>query len=377
MKTFQIFACIIFLFTSACQKDKEQQNPQPPTLAEEIESIIQPIIDDQITVGAAVGIIKPGGEKEMFFFGEKNKDHGDIPDENTLFEIGSITKTMTATVLADMVLNGEIGLEDPVENHLPGIGNFPDFNGEKITFKHLANHTSSLPYIPDNYDNGYFDEANPFLNYDKDLMYEFLNSYTLTRPMGSEEEYSNFAMGLLGHSLAEARGTSFQKQLQEVVFQRCNLNNTHTIISTGNHNFAQPYSGDLQAVPAWDFSDVTLGAGGVKSSMKDMMIYLEENMGYGNSDLKDVFALTHQNTQTLNYPTGIGLAWVNSYREDNNTTLTWHNGGTAGTVSFLGFVKELDTGVVLWFNTEINERTGGELLEVFKGIEIIEAVKKY
>ncbi len=100
-------------------------------------------------------------------------------------------------------------------------------------------------------------------------------------------------------------------------------------------------------------------------------------MGTGNQDLKEALALTHENTQTLNAPFTIGLAWNNIYKAEDNTTLTWHNGGTGGTVSVIGFVKELDMGFVLLFNTEIIERTGQSLIELNKGIEVLELIKKY
>ncbi len=376
MKAIKLLVPTTILLALACTKD-EPIHQEPANLTEAIENIIQPMVDDKTTVGAAIGIIRPGGEKEMFFFGEKTKDKGDKPDENTLFEIGSINKTMTTAILADMVLNGEVSLDDAVENQLPGVTSFPQYNGEKITFKHLANHTSSLPRIPNNTDNGSFDEDNPFANYSETELYGFLNSYTLPRAIGSEYEYSNLAFGLLGHTLGEMRGTSFESQIQQVVFDRLGMSNTDINIPSENNNVAQPYDHRRKAVPAFDFADVFLGAGGANSSLKDMLIYLEANMGYGDSDLKDALALAHQITYPVNEPSGTGLAWVIGFRAEDNLTLTGHNGGTAGSVAFIGFVKELHIGVVLLFNCEIIQRNGEMGIESRKGIEIIDAIIKY
>ena len=209
------------------------------------------------------------------------------------------------------------------------------------------------------------------------MMYDFINSYDLPRPIGTVEEYSNLGMGLLGHTLGEIRGTDFENQLQKVVFDNIGMTNTWHLIPDDKSNIATPYNGNRKAVSMWDMSDVTLGAGGVKSCLKDMMTYLEANMGYGDYDLYPSLQLTHENTQTHNYPITTGLAWVNIFKEADGTTLTWHNGGTAGTVTFIGFVKDLDLGVVLLFNTEVVDRTGENLLEVNKAIEIIDAIKKY
>ena len=200
MKTIQLLVFALTFLATACRKDRPI-HLEPSSLEEEIENIIQPMVNSKKTVGAAVGIIKPGCEKEMFFFGEKTKGRRDLPDENTLFEIGSINKTMTGVVLADMVLKGAINLDDAVEDHLPGVVNFPRYNSEKIRFKHLANHTSSLPRVIGGAVPTF--PENPFTDHTKEMLYDFLDGYTLPRPIGSEEEYSNLAFGLLGHTLGE------------------------------------------------------------------------------------------------------------------------------------------------------------------------------
>ncbi|MEO1261748.1 MAG: serine hydrolase domain-containing protein [Bacteroidota bacterium] len=321
--------------------------------------------------------MSPGGKKEMYFFGEKNKGQGDTPDGNTLFEIGSITKTMTATVLADMVMKGEINLDEPVENYLPEIEDFPSFNGVKITFKHLANHTSSLPRLPDNLLGDHFDENQPYLNYTKEMMFDFLDGYTLTRPIGSEEEYSNLATGLLGFLIARIKGDPLDVLFQQIVFGRVNMPDACSVIPTDYTNIAQPHDENRKPVPAWNMSEVTLGAGGVKANTNDMLAFLEANMGHGNSDLKDVLSLTHENTQTLNDPFTVGLCWNNIYKAEDSTTLTWHDGGTSGSATVIGFVKELDMGFVLLFNTEIVDRTGDDVILLSKGVELIDVMKKY
>jgi len=377
MNELKILLFAIIILTTACSDKTEQPYPEPKTISEEIANIFEPMVNDKITVGVSVGIIKPSGDKEMFFFGEKDKNAGNKPDENTLYEIGSITKTMTAAVLAEMVINDELKLDDVVENYLPEIENFPRFNGDKITFKHLANHTSSLPPLPDNFDEENFDEDQPYLNYTKELMFGFLDGYTLPHAIGSIQEYSNFATGLLGFTLAKIKGESLETLFQNIVFDRVGMDNASTKIPTDNSNIAQPYDEDLDPVPMWDMSDCTLGAGGIKANLADMLNYLEANMGFGDSNLKETLALTHENTQTLNAPFSVGLAWNNIFKAEDNTTLTWHNGGTAGTVTVMGFVKELDMGFVVLFNTEIVKRSEEELIELSRGIDIIEILKKY
>lgn len=378
-KSNKLFLLFILVGLLACGNE-EASNPAPPTddFTQEVIDIFQPMVDDDNTVGVAVGLIRPGGEKQMFFFGEKTRGQGDTPDANTLFEIGSITKTMTATVLADMVRKGEISLDDAVENYLPEVNNFPNYNGQKITFKHLANHTSAFPRLPDNLQRtNNFDPNQPYLNYGKELMIEFLGDYVLPYPIGSQEEYSNFGVSLLGYTLAKIKGKPLEELFQEIIFDELAMTTATTLVPANYDNVAQPYDEDLNAVEMWNMSEATLGAGGVKASLKDMMQYLEANLGYGNSDLNNTLALTHETTQTLNPPFNVGLAWTNFYNQADNTTLTWHNGGTAGTVTVMGFVKDLDMGFVIMFNTEVVYRTGTELIELRKGTDLIRLMKKY
>ena len=209
------------------------------------------------------------------------------------------------------------------------------------------------------------------------MMFDFLNGYTLPHPIGTVEEYSNLGMGLLGYTLSKIKGIPLETLFQQIIFDELGMTDACTVIPPSYTNIAQPYDENRNAVEVWNMSETTLGTGGVKANLKDMLSFLEANMGYGNSMLRSTLDFTHETTQSINEPFTIGLAWNNIYKAEDDTTLTWHNGGTAGTVTVMGFVKELDMGFVLLFNTEIAERTGESLIELMKGIEIIEVLRKY
>ncbi len=275
MKSFKILAIAFLFIATACKDQDELPNPEPNTLAQEIENIFQPMVNNKTTVGVAVGLIRPGGKKDMYFFGEKNKNQGDLPDAKTLFEIGSITKTMTAAVLADMAINGEVNLSDEVEKYVPEVNDFPDYEGDKITFVHLANHTSSLPRLPDNLIDKNFDRDQPYLNYSREMLFEFLDGYVLPHPIGSVEEYSNLGTGLLGYILSKIKGKSLETLYQEILFDRAGMDRACVTIPSDYTNVAQPHDENRKAVPAWNMSEATLGAGGIKANLHDMMLYLE------------------------------------------------------------------------------------------------------
>jgi CubicO group peptidase (beta-lactamase class C family) len=94
-----------------------------------------------------VGFVDSNGTR-IFSFGNMSTAHNIPVSENTLFDIGSITKTFTTLLLADMVKQGIVNLSDPIEKYLPASVKVPQFNGQKITIEDLATHASGLPEWP-------------------------------------------------------------------------------------------------------------------------------------------------------------------------------------------------------------------------------------
>ena len=120
---------------------------------------------------------------------------------STIFDIDSITKTFTTLVLADMVKQGLVNLNDPIEKYLPANVKVPQYNGTKITLENLATHTSGLPFMPSNiWINTTTGTLNP--NYTETQLYQGLYKYTLLSEPGPKFLYSDFGMGLLGHILS-------------------------------------------------------------------------------------------------------------------------------------------------------------------------------
>src|SRR5207244_7748295 len=154
--------------------------------------------------GIVVGLLDPSGARRIIAVGV---------DQAAVFEIGSITKTFTASILADMVDHGEVRLDDPVAKYLPPSVRVPSRNGKQITLLDLATQSSGLPRMPSNFTPK--DSLNPYADYTVQQMYAFLSSYALTRDVGAEYEYSNLGVGLLGHALALKAGTSYEARSEE------------------------------------------------------------------------------------------------------------------------------------------------------------------
>lgn len=294
----------------------------------------------------AIGIIDKDGP-QYYLFGTKT-DGGQPVDEHTIYEIGSISKTFTGILLAQAILDGQVKADDPAQNHLPSTVKLPTKDGKQITLGHLSDHTSALAPMPNNLTPK--DPANPYADYTVEQMYTFINGYTLPRVIGSKYEYSNLAQGLLGHILSLKAGTSYEALTLSKIANPLGMKETKiTFDDKMKQNLAMGYSHGEQ-VSNWDIPTLA-GAGAIRSSVHDMLIYLQANMGLKKSKLYPAMQLSHQvRHDKVGGGTRVGLGWHISKGADGD--VIWHNGGTGGYRSFAGFVKETGKGVVVLTNSD-------------------------
>ena len=179
-------------------------------------------------VGIVVGIVDEHGSR-IVSCGKLDNGTDQEVNGDTLFEIGSVTKTFTALLLQDMIERGEMKLDDPVAKYLPESVKMPTRNGKEITLLHLATHTSGLPDIPDNLDPKRAD--NPFADYTVEKMYAFLSGYQLTRDPGAKFEYSNLGMGLLGHVIALKAGTNYESLVVDRICRPLKMDSTRITLT--------------------------------------------------------------------------------------------------------------------------------------------------
>ncbi|HLF63895.1 MAG TPA: serine hydrolase [Saprospiraceae bacterium] len=318
---------------------------QKTALPADVVSNIQQRIDQGINPAIAIGIFDADGE-HYYNFG-LTKTGGRPVDEHSIFEIGSITKTFTAILLADMVEKGKLNLDDPISKFLPATVTVPYRADAQITLGHLSDHTSSLPRMPDNMTPA--DPLNPYADYTVEQMYAFLSSYTLTRDIGSEYEYSNFAQGLLGHILSLQAGMSYEDLMLATIASPLKMSETGITLSDNmRKHLATPHSQGIE-VSNWDLPTLA-GAGAIRSSTSDMLKYLAANLGLTENRLTNPMQVTHQSRHDKG-GMRVGLAW--HIRDGAEGDVIWHNGGTGGYRAFAGFVNETGRGVVLFTNSDI------------------------
>lgn len=309
-------------------------------------------------LGVSIAYIYPDGRTRFILRGSLSPKRSKTITKNTIFEIGSISKTFTALMMIKMAEEGAFSLDTPIEKLLPDSINVPSFQGKKITLLHLGTHTAGLPSLPSNFSPA--DPLNPYADYTVAQMYDFLNGFGLSEAPGSSHAYSNLELGLLGHILELQSGMTYEQLLEQYIAQQLNMDDTGiTVPDSKKERFADPFNYGAP-VKHWDIPTLA-GAGAIRSTTEDMATYMKAQMGLQESDLKSAINKTHQiSFDTSNSP-AIGIGWFYSTQQD---TIIWHNGGTGGFKSFAGLNKEEGTAIVVLSNgTESVDDIGLHLLD--------------
>ena len=317
--------------------------------ANEVQKILQQRVDvDKQCAGIAVGIINEKGNQVIGYGALRKSDGSVMPDRDTVFEIGSVTKVFTTLLLADMVGRGEVALSDPASKYLPPTVTMPSRDGCEITLLDLATHTSALPSLPDNFRP--VDGLNPYADYTVPQMYAALSNCKLTREIGKKYEYSNLGMGLLAHILANRAGTDYETLVAERITKPLGMNDTAITLTTKmRKRLAAGHSEALEEVKNWDLPTLA-GAGALRSTVGDMIKFVEASMGKTESPLSAAIGLQTETRFPAGSPNlSIALAWHKSAIKGGE--IVWHNGQTGGFHSFIGFDKKRGVGVVVLANT--------------------------
>lgn len=326
-----------------------------------LDELVKPFLKDKPYLALVVGITQPEGHK-VFGYGQATLDgKQQPPDGTTIFEIGSITKIFTGTLLADLVRSGVVRLDDPVQRYLPDNFAVPRRDDRSISLLHLATHTSSLPVQPPTI--GLIallskDPANPYGEYNEARLRQTLADLKLSRPIGGRFEYSNLGVGLLGHALAHAaKAKSYEGLLIQRLVNPLGLADTRLRLSDEqNKRLAPAHNNDGKRTSPWTFACLE-ACGGLRSTAHDMLLFSDAAMGRRKTPLDEAFRMAQQPWRDTGLgPIGdqsIGLCWFRETLPLSKGKLTWlwHNGGTGGYRSFLGLVPEKGLAVVLLANS--------------------------
>jgi D-alanyl-D-alanine-carboxypeptidase/D-alanyl-D-alanine-endopeptidase len=310
-----------------------------------IKDLIRERVDQGSNVGIVAGIVNPCG-REVFSYGKTALTGGQEVNENTVFEIGSIGKVFTALLLADMVQVGEVSFDDPIELYLPSSVTAPTFNDRSITLIDLATHTSGLDAIPENLAPA--DEYNPYADYTVEQLYEALSSTSLDYEIGSQYEYSNLGMGLLGHILSLQSGLTYEQLVVERIADELGMPDTRVTLTPEMQSRLATGYREGEPFPLWDIPTLA-GAGALRSTVQDMLTFLAANIGLTESRLYAAMQVTHEPQFSVASTMQVGLAWHMS--QEGKIQIIEHHGATGGYWSFAGFRNDTQTGVVVLTNS--------------------------
>jgi CubicO group peptidase (beta-lactamase class C family) len=279
-----------------------------------------------------------------------------VENLNKVFEIGSITKTFTATILAKLVYDGQFNLNEPIKNILPVTLHQSALNGKEVTIFHLANHTSGFPKEPDNVSTDWAIPGSPYRSYDTTKLYDYLSKrLTLQSTPGEKREYSNLGGGLLGHLLTLITGKSYEDLLRESICKPLGLRNTFVALdSARKQQLVWGRDPEGNVVPNWELN-VLAGGGEIKSTAEDMAKYIRMHI----TDTT-YYLLTQQSTLEYTEHNSAGLGWT-WYTNGSNKYVS-ATGGTGGYSCCVIFERSTKTGIILLTNVSAFLALKGEYI---------------
>jgi len=324
----------------------------------EIATAIKARVDKEKAGGLVVATIEPDGSSSMAAYGNPGPDAKPL-DADSVFEIGSITKVFTAILLAEMADRGEVKLDDPVAKHLRAGVRVPERNGKVITLIDLSTQSSGLPRLPDNMKPA--NPMNPYADYTVEQMFEFLGRYQLTRDIGAEFEYSNLGVGLLGQALAMRAGKTYEALVKERILDPLHMDHTAvTLTPWMQEHLAKGYSAGGMVMPNWDLPALA-GAGALRSTINDMLKFARANLDTSGARLPRLMQQTHVVRRSVGKDMSIGMNWI--IRSTNGRDVVWHNGGTGGYRTWLGFDKTRKVAAIVLGNSGVgHDDLGFELV---------------
>ncbi len=316
-----------------------------------VDSILQKAMFLSKAVGVSVGILQDG--KTYFYnYGEMQRGKGVLPVNTALYEIGSITKTFTGTLLAKAVVEGKIKLDDPINKYLPKSIPTLQLEGKAVRVVDLANHTSGLPQLPDDMiaDN---DITNPYATYTKEQLFNFLKRAKLESKPGSKHAYNNLAVSLIGIILEDLYKLTFENMVQTFICAPAGMQNTKQhLLATDSILKMRGYDALLTENSQWDFKAFT-AAGSLRSSTKDLLEYAKFNLMQLPLTKKqtEMISLAHQTTYEV-AGLKLGLNWF--MQNWGTGEVLMHGGATNTFRSIFGIHKKSNTAVVILANTAVS-----------------------
>ncbi|QKX06155.1 beta-lactamase family protein [Aquimarina sp. TRL1] len=316
------------------------------------------------------------GESYIGHYGELDKNQRNKPTDETLYEIASVTKTMTGYLVACAIEEGKIELNTPIYEILGKDYRNLIYKDEPIRMIHLITHTSGIPlnigevsalYQTPNFDN--YSKAKEILStYKKQKLLADLKSLELTEPPGKVYSYSNVAPNLVAHMLEVIYNKPFEELLKTKLFVPAKMKNSFINLDKDKQGFlANGYNEKHQLMPNFKEPINLWGAAGrVKSNSLDMLHYIKWQLNASNSIVK------RSHKKLFKDVDNIWLAYFWDVIDDSNGTHIEHHGGIYGSQNWLMIYPEHEYGISIITNSsfpeanQIIKQTANQIIEQLK-----------
>lgn len=345
-------------------------------LAAELQGQLGPFLRPDRPIGLSLGLYH---REQQHYVNFGRSIGGRPPTAATIYEIGSLTKPFTALLLARMVDQGRVSLDQPAADFLPEAPDFP----RSVTLAALASHTAGLPRLPPNIIGSLRkNRRDPYANYFESDLLEWAAKYRPKEPSENTGKmlYSNLGMGLLGFVLGRALGMGYGQAIEEMIARPLGLTDTRVALHEDQQARLAPAHGG-SGKPTSEFHIPTLaGAGALRSTTHDIVRFLATYLTQEPAELRRAMASTLEirateaadpsrlerlvaglarliNRQKRPEPemAGIGLGWIRMIPAPGQPAVWFHNGATGGYRSFAAFRPETGTALVLLLNRGLSE----------------------
>jgi serine-type D-Ala-D-Ala carboxypeptidase/endopeptidase len=330
------------------------QTANDPALAEQLKARFE---NDRTGACVAAAVIDGAQVRRARYCANAGAQR--VLTDDAVFEIGSVTKTMTAYLVADLIEHGKWSLDDPIAKHLPAGTVLPRQGERQITVRDLVTHTAGLPALPQRM--RVTQPDNPYANLtEKDLL-DSLGDVKLSRPIGSQAEYSNFGMMVLSLAVARANGNDLEAALKAKLFDPLGMKSAYVTKMPKGVVVAQGHTPAAQPTAAWTVAPNLAGVGMVRASLNDMIRYAQAQAGITSGPWSAAMQRTQQPLTQ-----GFGMNWL--VQSAQGRSFVAHEGGTGGFSSLVMVEPQAKRAVVMLSDTALADLGGlGDVASALMG----------
>ena len=327
---------------------------------------------DNVKGSISIAIVK--GDQIIWSgaYGSSDFDNKAKADTTTIYRTGSISKSFTAFLMMQLVEDGTIKLNDPIESYLPEIKGLEGYSiSTRITFQQLASHTAGLIREP-NLENA---ASGPIEEWENKILQSIPKTSFKSKP-GEQFSYSNIGFGILGLALSRAAKKSFLELVEEKIFKPLHMSNSFFIVPENKmvdlaKGMRYQSIGEIDSRSELEHMGrgYKVPNGGIYSTPNDLAKFMACNMGYTDMLTQKSLSIMHNNqTRYGNYGFGFFLF------QDSAISIVGHGGGVAGYTCSLLFEKESQYGVVLMRNYNLgNTKLNAASLALIRKLKALDS----